>query len=114
MTQTLIDRWYAAVRSGDAAALTSVVTEDVELLWNGDPARLPWAGRHASVDAVLAFFRKLGEHIELISVSQLYHLDAGEAVVVVLGRMAGARMRLLNPCPRLQYVPISGRAHFLL
>jgi uncharacterized protein len=84
MTQALIDRWYAAVRSGDATALASVVTEDVELLWNGDPARLPWAGRHAGVDAVLAFFRKLGEHIEVISVSPIYRLDAGEAVVVVL------------------------------
>jgi ketosteroid isomerase-like protein len=84
MTQALIDRWYAAVRSGDAAALASVVTEDVELLWNGDPTRLPWAGSHRGIDAVLAFFRKLGEHIEVISVSQLYRLDAGEAVVVVL------------------------------
>lgn len=84
MTQALIDRWYAAVRSGDAADLASVVTEDVELLWNGDPARLPWAGSHAGVDAVLAFFRKLGEYIEVISVSPVYRLDAGEAVVVVL------------------------------
>jgi ketosteroid isomerase-like protein len=84
MTQALIDGWYAAVRSGDAAALASVVTEDVVLLWNGDPARLPWAGSHFGIDAVLAFFRKLGEHIEVISVSQVYRLDAGEAVVVVL------------------------------
>ncbi|MBV9460353.1 MAG: nuclear transport factor 2 family protein [Bradyrhizobium sp.] len=84
MTQELIDRWYAAVRSGDATALASVVTEDVELLWNGDPARLPWAGSHRGIDAVLAFFLKLGEHIEVISVSPTYRLDAGEAVVVVL------------------------------
>jgi uncharacterized protein len=84
MTQALIDRWYAAVRSGDSAALASVVTEDVVLLWNGDPAHLPWAGSHLGIDAVLAFFRKLGEHIEVISVSQVYRLDAGDAIVVVL------------------------------
>ena len=84
MTQALIDRWYAAARSGDAVALASVVTEDVVLLWNGDPARLPWAGRHSGIDSVLAFFQKLGEHIEVISVAQVYRLNAGEAIVVVL------------------------------
>jgi ketosteroid isomerase-like protein len=103
VTQALIDRWYAAVRSGDAAELASVVTEDVELLWNGDPARLPWAGCHAGVDAVLAFFRKLGEHIEVVSVSPIYRLEAAEAVVVVLegewrvrGHAATIRARACN------------------
>ena len=103
MTQALIDRWYAAVRSGDAADLASVVTEDVELLWNGDPARLPWAGRHQGIEAVLAFFRKLGEHIEVISVSPVYRVDAGEAVVVVLegewrvrGQTSSIRARACN------------------
>jgi uncharacterized protein (TIGR02246 family) len=84
MTQSLIDRWYAAVRTGDAAALRDVVTEDVVLLWNGDPARLPWAGRHSGADAVLAFFKKLGADIEVVSVSQIYRLDAADAVVVAL------------------------------
>jgi uncharacterized protein len=103
MTQVLIDGWYAAVRSGEAAALASAVTGDVELLWNGDPARLPWAGSHRGLDAVLAFFRKLGEHIEVVSVSQLYRLDAGEAVVVVLegewrvrGHASSIRARACN------------------
>jgi ketosteroid isomerase-like protein len=84
MTQVLIDRWYAAVRSGDAAALESVVTRDVVLLWNGDASRLPWAGSYVGVDAVLAFFRKLADYIEVVSISQLYRLDAADAVVVVL------------------------------
>jgi ketosteroid isomerase-like protein len=101
MSQALIDRWYTAVRSGEAAALASVVTEDVELLWNGDPARLPWAGSHRGIDAVLAFFRKLGEHIEVVSVSQLYRLDAGEAVVLegewrVRGHASSIRARACN------------------
>jgi ketosteroid isomerase-like protein len=82
MTQSLIDRWYAAIRTGDAAALRNVVTEDVVLLWNGDPARLPWAGRHSGADAVLAFFKTLGADIEVVSVSQIYRLDAADAVVV--------------------------------
>lgn len=57
MTQTLVDRWYAAVRTGDANALADVVCDDVVLLWNGDPARLPWAGTHTGVEAVMAFWR---------------------------------------------------------
>jgi uncharacterized protein len=83
MSQALIERWYAAVREGDAATLADIVTDDVVLLWNG-PADLPWAGRHVGVDGVLAFFKSLGRHIEVISVSPLYRLDAGEAVVIAL------------------------------
>jgi uncharacterized protein (TIGR02246 family) len=84
MSQALIDRWYDAVRTGDAATLADVVTDDVVLLWNGDPAHLPWAGRHVGIDAVLAFFQLLGRHIEVVSVAQVYRVDAGEAVIVAL------------------------------
>ena len=84
MNNTLVDRWYAAIRGGDVEALTDVVTDDVVLIWNGDPARLPWAGTHVGVSAVMAFFQNLGRHIEVVSVIPLYRLDAGDAVVVVL------------------------------
>jgi uncharacterized protein len=84
MNTTLVDRWYAAIRDGDAGALTDVVTDDVVLLWNGDTSHIPWAGTHVGVAAVLAFFQNLGRHIEVVSVTPLYRLDAGDAVVVVL------------------------------
>jgi uncharacterized protein len=84
MTMSPIDQWYAAIRSGDAAALAAVVTADIELLWNGDPSRLPWAGKHVGVPAVIAFFETLGREIEVLSVTPLYRLDAGDAVVVAL------------------------------
>ena len=100
MTQALLDRWYAAVRAGDAEALSAVVTDDVVLLWNADPARVPWAGTHVGVAEVSAFFRALGEKVEVVSVTPVYRLDAGEAAVVVLegqwrtrrgGRLINAR-----------------------
>ena len=84
MTQAILDRWFAAIRAGDSASLRDVVTDDVVLLWNGDPTRLPWAGRHEGVDAVLAFFKTLSQHIEVVSVSQLYRLEMPDAIVVVL------------------------------
>ena len=77
MTQTLVDRWYAAVRAGDANALADVVCDDVVLLWNGDPGRLPWAGTHSGADAVLAFFRTLAQHIDVVSITPLYRLTPG-------------------------------------
>jgi uncharacterized protein len=82
--QELIDRWYAAVRAGDSNALADVVTPDIELTWNGDPERLPWAGTHSGIAAVLAFFQTLGRYIEVVSVVPIYRLDAGDAVVVAL------------------------------
>jgi uncharacterized protein len=84
MQQELIDCWYAAVRAGDSKALADVVTADIELTWNGDPKRLPWAGTHLGIAAVLAFFQTLGRYIEVVSVVPIYRLDAGNAAVVVL------------------------------
>jgi uncharacterized protein len=84
MIQALLDQWYAAVRSNDGAALASVTTDDVVLHWNADPDVLPWGGRHEGRDAVLAFFKTLGEHIEVVRVTVVDRIDAPEATIIVL------------------------------
>lgn len=84
MHQSLIDKWYAAVRASDGAALAAIATDDIALTWNGDPDRLPWAGTHVGIAAVMAFFQTLGRYIEVVSVAPVYRLDAGDAMVVVL------------------------------
>jgi uncharacterized protein len=82
--QALLDRWYAAVRSNDAAALASITTDDVVLYWNADPAVIPWGGRHEGRDAVLAFFKTLSEHIEVVNVTVVDRIDAPAATIIVL------------------------------
>lgn len=79
--------WYAAIKSGDEAALRSAVTDDVFVLWNGDPARIPWAGRHDGIEAVGQFFRTLSHHVEVLSVTPVERFDgAGATIVIVEGR----------------------------
>jgi uncharacterized protein len=80
----LLDRWYAAIKAGDAGALRALTTPDVYVLWNGDPAIIPWAGRHEGVDAVLAFFSTVGRHLDVLAVTVMDRLEAPTATTIVL------------------------------
>jgi uncharacterized protein len=89
--QTLLDRWYAAVRANDATALADITTEDVVLYWNADPAVVPWAGTHRGRGAVLAFFKLLATSIEVVGVTVVDRIEARDAVIVVLDGQWRAR-----------------------
>jgi uncharacterized protein len=80
----LLDRWYGAIKAGDAGALRDLTTPDVYVLWNGDTAIIPWAGRHEGVDAVLAFFGAVGRHLEVLSVRVIDRFEAPTATTIVL------------------------------
>lgn len=81
----ILAAWYGAIRSGDAAALAAIVTDDVEVFWNGDPAVIPWAGAHRGAPAVMAFFATVAKHLEVLSVETLDRIDA-DGAVIILGR----------------------------
>jgi ketosteroid isomerase-like protein len=84
---SLLDRWFAAVRSGSPDAFRDICTDDVVLYWNGDPAVIPWAGAHKGPDAVAAFFSTLKHHIEVQSVAlDLVTEIPGGALVTLAGR----------------------------
>jgi uncharacterized protein len=80
----LLDRWYAAIKAGDAAALRDLTTPDVYVLWNGDPTLIPWAGRHDGHEAVLAFFGTVVQHLDVLSVQVLDRFEAPTATTIVL------------------------------
>ncbi len=77
--------WYAAIRAGDAAALAAIVTDDVEVFWNGDPAMIPWAGAHRGAPAVMAFFATVAKHLEVLKVETLDRIESADSIVI-LGR----------------------------
>ncbi len=79
-----LDAWYAAIRSGDSEALAAATTEDVTLLWNGDPSRIPWAGLHDGRAAVARFFATVAEHLEVLDITRLDRVEAEGTVVVLL------------------------------
>lgn len=86
-SQSLLDRWFAAVRAGDAAAFRDICTDDVVLYWNGDPAVIPWAGTHKGPDGVAAFFKTLKHHIDVQSVAlDIVTEIPGGALVTLAGK----------------------------
>jgi uncharacterized protein len=82
----ILARWYAALKAGDMAAFREVAAPDVMVRWNGPPDRIPWAGEHHGVEAVLAFFGKVGAALEVLSVEPVEKLVSdGKALIVLKG-----------------------------
>jgi uncharacterized protein len=84
---TLLDRWFAAVRSGSPDAFRDICTPDVVLYWNGDPAVIPWAGTYTGPDGIAAFFATLKHHIEVKYVTlDIVSEIPGGALVTLAGQ----------------------------
>jgi hypothetical protein len=86
VSDAILARWYAALKAGDMAAFREVAAPDVMVRWNGPPDRIPWAGEHHGVEAVLAFFGKVGAALEVLSVEPVEKLVSdGKALIVLKG-----------------------------
>ncbi len=83
-TPDLVAAFYRAAATGDTESLRTCVTDEVVVLWNGDPALVPWAGRHAGVDAVMRFFQTFQHHVEVVSVTPGEMIVTDAAVVTVV------------------------------
>ncbi|MGU9981085.1 nuclear transport factor 2 family protein [Phreatobacter sp. HK31-P] len=84
MSQTVLDRWYAALKAGDAAALAAVTTDDVTVRWNGPPGIVPWAGLWEGRTKVLTFFKRVAEHLEIVSIDTVNRIEADAGIVTIL------------------------------
>jgi len=84
MSQAILDRWYAALKAGDAGALAAVTTDDVTVRWNGPPSIVPWAGVWEGRPKVLTFFRRVAEHLEILSIETVARIEGEGGVVIVL------------------------------
>jgi uncharacterized protein len=83
-TDDILTRWYAALKAGDMPAFRAVASPDVMVRWNGPADLIPWAGEHHGVEAVLAFFRKVGAALEVLSVEPVERLITGDKALIVL------------------------------
>lgn len=84
MSDDILARWYAALKAGDMAAFREVAATDVMVRWNGPADLIPWAGEHHGVEAVLAFFGKVGAALEIVSVEPVERLVTAEKALIVL------------------------------
>jgi ketosteroid isomerase-like protein len=82
--QTILDRWYAAIRAGDAAALAGATTEDVVVRWNGPVGVVPWAGVWEGRAKVITFFRRVAEHLEVVAMQTVSRIESPDGVALVL------------------------------
>jgi ketosteroid isomerase-like protein len=86
MSSQVLDRWYAAIKAGDAAALAAVTTDDVAVRWNGPVGVVPWAGVWEGRAKVITFFKRVAEHLDVLSVETLHRTeDAGSVALVLRG-----------------------------
>lgn len=84
MSNAILDRWYQALKAGDAAALAAVTTDDVVVRWNGPVGIVPWAGLWQGRAKVITFFKRVAEHLEILAVTPVETIATPEAVVLVL------------------------------
>ena len=84
MSDDILTRWYAALKAGDMAAFRAVAAPDVMVRWNGPADLIPWAGEHHGVEAVLAFFGKVGAALEIVSVEPVERLVTADKALIVL------------------------------
>ena len=87
---TLLDRFYAALKALSLEDLAACVTEDFVLDWQGTSA-IPWAGRWQGVQGLLDFVGKLNAEIEILDVQRLHLFEAPGVAVVVLRGMWRAK-----------------------
>ncbi|MGL4243409.1 MAG: nuclear transport factor 2 family protein [Beijerinckiaceae bacterium] len=84
MSVAVLDSWYAALRGGDLDGLRAVATPDIRVWWNGPRDLVPWAGEHTGVDAVIAFFRQVTDHLDVLRTTVVERIDSDGAIVVFL------------------------------
>jgi uncharacterized protein len=84
MSATILDAWYAGIRSGMADAISDVATPDIRIWWNGPADLVPWAGEHSGTDAALAFFGQVSANLEVLRTTVVERMETSDAIIVFL------------------------------
>lgn len=79
-----LDRYYAALKAGDKAALRDVVSDDIQVHYPAPEGLLPWAGDWNGFEGFEAFVATVGEHLVIDRVEPVEMHVAGDTVITVL------------------------------
>jgi uncharacterized protein len=79
----LLDKYYSAIKAGDAAQIEQCVDSSFELNWQGSDA-IPWAGRWKGVTGLQEFFGILNQHLEVLEINRLHMLSDDSVTMTVL------------------------------
>jgi hypothetical protein len=80
----IVQQIYAAFGRGDIAALLDYLDEDIEWLFNGGGADIPYSGPRRGHDGVARYFTLVAESVEVLAFSPM-KIIAGDDDVAVLG-----------------------------
>jgi uncharacterized protein len=79
----LLDKYYGAIKAGDAAQIEQCVDSSFELNWQGSAA-IAWAGRWKGVAGLQKFFGILNQHLEVLEINRLHMLSDESVTITVL------------------------------
>jgi uncharacterized protein len=79
----LLDKYYAAIKEGDATQIEQCVDGSFELNWPGSDA-IPWAGCWKGVAGLQKFFGILNQHLEVLEINRLHMLSDDTVTMTVL------------------------------
>jgi uncharacterized protein len=79
----LLDKYYAAIKAGDAQQIEQCVDSSFELNWQGSDS-IPWAGRWKGVVGLQKFFGILNQHLEVLEINRLHMLSDATVTMTVL------------------------------
>jgi uncharacterized protein len=80
----LIQSLYGAVGRGDLAAVLDALADDVDWASEAPSSSAPWYGRYRGAAEVPAFFRRMGESIDIVEMVPLSFTANDDEVMVLL------------------------------
>jgi ketosteroid isomerase-like protein len=76
----LVQAALEAFARGDIAGLLSMCSENVTVVFGGDSATIPWAGRWAGKTRVSEYFSRIGETVDVLRWEPQHYVGEGDRV----------------------------------
>src|SRR5437667_9056133 len=77
----LVQAALEAFGRGNIAGLLSMCSDNVTVVFGGDPSTIPWAGRWAGKTRVSEYFQRIGETVEVLKWEPHHYVAEADRVV---------------------------------
>lgn len=83
-TEALIDRYYAALKAGDRAALAGMLTDDMAVDYYGPEGLFAWQGHWSGQTGFFDFLDAVADNLSIDAVTPLQRIFTEDSAVIVL------------------------------
>ena len=85
-TEAVLERYYAALKSGDVHSMKDVVSDEIEINYQDADTVLPWGGTWSGFEEFREFLATVAEHLVIEAVEPVERLfDKDTAIIVLRG-----------------------------